>query len=319
MRVCIVGFFGWGNAGDEGILQAMMDSLGHENEYVVCTTLPFNLVGGYLRRLPPWVANVRTVHDGRTDFHVLLLGGGGLDWGYGWETVIRAVRNGIPCINYGVGYKTGLEGIREFRQFLRLFKAVTVRDVDSYALAREVLNIEAYLTMCPAVNLKEEKPEFHFHEGSVVVCPRFEDFHVGDNRDQIDWIVNRLMDEDRPVYLIPFSREDLEGHERDLMLCKEIHRRLREEFVASEVLPLDGFSPRQIKYVISRSSLVVSGGRYHALVWAASHGVPYEVYPRGLNNYPKTLSFVKTHQIYGDRIAEMERVNVDVFRRVLNG
>lgn len=312
LRVMITGFYGWGNAGDEGILQAIMDELG-DNEYLVSTTLPFTMLDEYRRRIV--VAEVRNVNDRRIDYDVYLLGGGGLGWGFGWGQALSAFSARKPCMNYAVGYgKYETNLARLYRAFLEQFNAVTVRDEDSQLVLRAI-DVHATLTMCPSINLKEEK--FDCPKGVIAVCPRYEDSDAfgnpGDNTPQIDWIVSRLKDVADEVLLIPFSARDVEGNLRDLGVCREIAHRLK----GATILPVDGYSPRKIKYAISQSKLVLSGGRYHALVWAAAHKIPYELSPT--TKLSKAQHFIAVHKKYGDQLKKMEKKNVEIFKRVARG
>jgi len=309
----ITGFYGWGNAGDEGILQAIMDELG-DNEYVVSTTLPFTMLNSYNHRI---LAEVRTIDDRRIDYDVYLLGGGGLGWGFGWGQALSAFSSHKRCMNYAVGYgkhDPKLAGL--YKAFLEQFDALTVRDEDSQFVL-EALGVHAPLTMCPAINLKEEK--FECAKNMIAVCPRYEDSDAlgnpGDNTPQIDWIVSWLKDAglDDEVLLIPFSARDGEGNLRDLAVCREITHKLK----GATILPVDGYSPRKIKYAISQSKLVISGGRYHALVWAAAHKIPYELSPT--TKLPKGQRFMAMHKKYGDKLKEMEKKNVEIFKRVAHG
>ena len=77
MRILIAGFLGWGNLGDEGILQAIMDEIG-DNEYSVSTTLPFTMLSNYHRKMPSF-RDVRQIYDTRTDFDAYILEGGKLN------------------------------------------------------------------------------------------------------------------------------------------------------------------------------------------------------------------------------------------------
>lgn len=312
MRICITGFYGWGNNGDEGILLSIMDSLG-DNEYVVCTNLPYTLSENYRKRLPV-LEDVRHMYDGRSDYDAFLLGGGGLSWGFGWRQALVALSAEKPSMNYGVGYSTRsmfhkkLMGL--YAEFLKQFDAITVRDEQSLQLLRE-LGVQGALTMCPSINLKGEK--FDCPQNMIAVCPRYEDAVSYDhNKPQIDWMFSRLQNVSDEVLLIPFAPYNKEGVPVDLALCRDLAKRLRN----AQILDVDGYSPRKIKYAISKSKLVISGGRYHALVWAAAHNVPYEVCPSATENYPKANAFIEMHKKYGNKLKEMELKNKQTFRKV---
>lgn len=315
-RICISGYYGVGNNGDEGVLLAIMDELGWENEYIVISPLPFNMCDSYKKHIP-FTEDVRTQFDQRIDYDAYLLGGGNLNWGYGWQQGLQAFASDKQCINYAVEYQKDLFYNPKlqtiYKAFLEHFGAITVRNKHSQDLLREI-GVESFLTGCPAINLKERK--ISVVENMVAVCPRFEDFNVGNNNDQIEWLVNRLQDIKDEVLLIPFCPTDLEGQLRDLEVCKEIVVRLK----GARILNIDGYSPREVKYVISRSKKVISGGRYHAVLWAMAHNIPFEVYPQALVNYPKIQGVIEIYQENGvDKMKEMERKNVKIFRENVHG
>lgn len=296
-RICVAGFYGWANSGDEGILAAIVDTLGTSHEYLVATNLPYDRRNDYVEHLK-WnlsadaEAEVRSMEDGRTDYDLLLYGGGRVHWGWGWQLAMTAVKAEVPVMMYGVEL-----GIRSpsyveklgmvYGRFLNEFSAVTVRDLASKELLSRLGVEKAVLTMCPAVNLKEEPVDCL--EGAVAVCPRYWDWDSeGKNKAQVDWIEERVRLHRGEALLIPLGPKDLEGKDVDLALCKELKRRIPD----SEILDATGFEPRKIKYAISKSRLIVNGGRYHALVWAEAHGIPWEAYPESIEVYPKIRGFM---------------------------
>jgi polysaccharide pyruvyl transferase WcaK-like protein len=266
------------------------------------------------------LCDVRQIYDTRTDFDFYLLGGGKLNWGYGWRQALAVFAANKPSMNYAVAYGNHPSLYhpklnRLYAEFLRQFDAITVRDQDSFDLLANEIGVKSTLTMCPAINLKEEK--WSCPENMIAVCPRYEDSdqfgNSGDNKPQVDWIVNRLKDQGDEVLLIPFAPKNMEGAPVDLALCREIAAKLK----GATILQTDGFNPRQVKYAISRSKRVISGGRYHALVWAIAHNKPYEVCPSAIANYPRIQSILKTHQIYGDKLKEMEKENAKIFKKTI--
>lgn len=319
MRVLIANFAAWGNCGDEAILQAIMDELG-ENEYSVSTTLPFIMLSDYHRRFPS-LRDVRQIYDIRTDFDAYILGGGKLGWGYGWRQALAVFSADLPAMNYGVAYDKDpflyhpkLNGL--YADFLKQFNAITVRDQESFNIMEEI-GVKSTLTMCPAINLKEEK--ISCPENMIAVCPRFEDAdrmgNAGDNKPQVDWIVKRLEGLGEEVLLIPFAPKNMEGVPVDLELCREIASKVK----GATILPTDGYNPKQVKYAISKSRIVISGGRYHAVLWAIVHNKPFEVCPTTLVNYPRIKALIDTYSKYGDKLKDMEKKNVEIFKKIVNG
>lgn len=321
MKIGIVGQFGFGNVGDEGILQAIMDSLGFEHEYVILTTLPFTMVSEYHREVPNAV-DVRTIDDTRTDYDACIYGGGKVDWGFAWGFFLRAFAEGIPTMAYGIALRTD-QTLKHsklfplFAQYFSNFDAITLRDIASTELLRPMSASLAHAetTMCPAINLKEERVECP-EEATIAVCPRYGDFDENgevNDKPQVDWFVEKIAELKAPqheVLLIPFFHKDLENHPRDFALCEEINRRL-----GGGCHFLHTNDPRKIKYAISRSERVLSGGRYHAIVWAIAHGIPYDIAPTiGEPANSKIEGLVRMHDFFGrEKLLEMEKENKRYF------
>lgn len=316
MRIGIAGQFGFGNNGDEGILQAIMDSFPLDTEFIVSTSLPFNMTDAYSHRIPNAV-DVRTLEDTRTDFDVCMYGGGKVDWGFAWGYFIRAFNADIKTMAYGISLRNdqlyNLKMHRLYEIFFNKFRQITVRDVATKELLESIYNT-CTLTMCPALKLKEEKTSIP--DGKVAVCPRYGDYNEKgevDNTAQIDWFVKRLEKYGKKsITLIPFYPKDLEGNLRDLELCQQINRRLGG---GCNILPTDGFSPRKIKYVIANSELVLSGGRYHAIVWAIAHDIPYEISPLVTGvAWSKLKGLVEMDRQFGrEKLLDMEHKNKELF------
>lgn len=316
MRIAIVGQFGIGNVGDEGILQAIMDSLGLEHDCIVITTLPFNIIGTYKSRIPNAV-DLRTIDDTRTDFDVCLYGGGKIDWGFGWGYFIRAFNANKKTMAYGISLRTDQYqklGVL-YSAFFSEFNKITIRDMVSKKILDSILTLKnpIKLTMCPAINLKEEKAS---SEGTIAVCPRYGDYNEKgevDNTAQVDWFVKRLAPYHRKsITLIPFHPKDLEGSLRDLELCQTINKRLGG---GCNIFPSDGFNARKVKYAIANSELVLSGGRYHAIVWAMAYDIPYGIAPTVTGIAKAKLDgLVEMYDCFGsEKLMRMELENKKMF------
>jgi polysaccharide pyruvyl transferase WcaK-like protein len=318
MKINIVGQYGFANVGDEGILQAIMDSLGLDHEYIVSTSLPFNLIGNYHFRLPS-ASNVRTLDDERMDYDACIYGGGKVDWGFGWGHFIRAFNANKKTMAYGIALRTDQDNTKLrhlYEVFFNQFQRVTVRDMATKELLVSMLN-NSTLTMCPAINLKEQKTSCP--EGAIAVCPRYGDYNQKgevDNEPQIQWFISHLKDTPKnKIMLIPFYPKDLEGKLRDLELCNEINRRLGG---GCYIFPCDGYNARKVKYAISKSAVVMSGGRYHAIVWAIAHSIPYTIAPTiGEPALSKLQGLKEMHEVFGrQKLLNLEYENKKLFEEI---
>lgn len=311
IKIEICGFYGFGNVGDEAILQSIMDPLGN-HEYIISTSLPHHQMQEYSGRIGH---EVRSYEDHRTDIDLYILGGGELNWGYAWRQCLSIFASKTPCMNYAVGYNElwyYSEQLHElYYEFLKNFNIISVRDKESLELINGLgPDITPTLTFDPTINLQEE--QFDCPENKILVFPRYED--VVSNQPQFDWLIDELSEVSDEVVLLPCAPQNVDGHHVDLQLCTYLSERLE----GSEILNISPFSPRQFKYLVSKSKKVVSGGRYHPIVFAIAHDVPYCISPTS-HTYPKVQSLVSMHNQFGkDGLKRLAEQNMELLHTILN-
>ena len=304
-RVCISGFYGWGNTGDEAILLSIIDKLS-DHEIIVSTTLPYTLLADYKSRLPDRVVDVRTVYDTRLDFDYYILGGGELGWGYGLRQAVCVLASDfIKAIHFGIGYNRNSRlNVKKmyplFYSFLSLFDFVAVRDIETVELLKDI-GIKPHLTMCPALSLREE-PIAEIYKDAIVVVPRFSDFGREWDEKQMSWICDVLRDIEEKIVFVPFAHSDREGRLLDMQLCLEIKERIGRGLI----FPNDGFTPREVKALIASSKMVITGGRYHALLWALGANKAFRIFPLAKERYSKISALLKTYRMGNLHILEQK-------------
>ena len=310
MRIQICGFYGFGNVGDEAILQSIMDQLGN-HEYIISTSLPYSHES-FQNYSKITGKEIRLHEDMRTDFDAYILGGGDLNWGYGWRQCLSIFSKNIPSMNYAVGYNKRWYYNEKFHklyyEFLKNFNVITVRDEPSLNLIREIsYGLNPILTFDPSILLKEEK----FDEcptNKIVVFPRYGDGSISDEQ-QIEWLVNELKDVSNEVILIACAPKNDDGIDVDLNLCKQ----LRDKLVGSVIMDISPFEPRKLKYLISQSKIVYSGGRYHPVIFAMSHNIPFKFSPIS-ESYSKNRHVLYMYQKFGrDMIIALANRNKELF------
>lgn len=288
-----------------------MEQLG-DNEYIVSTSLPYHQMQEYSERMG---LEVRSHEDHRTDIDLYILGGGELNWGYAWRQCLSMFASKVPCMNYAVGYNKlwyYSEHLHEvYRAFLNNFNIISVRDKESYNLI-DGLGSELFpaLTFDPTINLQETP--FPCPENKILVFPRYED--VASNQPQFDWLIDTLRDVSDEVVLVPCAPYNVDGQHIDLQLCKYLSERLE----GSEILNISPFCPRQVKYLVSKSKRVVSGGRYHPIVFAIAHDIPYCISTTS-HSYPKLQSLVNMHDQFGKYgLKKLAEQNVELLNTVID-
>lgn len=315
MRIEICGFYGFGNVGDESILQSIIDDLGDKNEYIISTSLPYNMVawGNYSKIIG---REIRLHEDMRTDFDAYILGGGELNWGYGWRQCLSIFSKNVPCMNYAVGYNkkwyysNRLHSL--YYEFLKNFNVITVRDEQSSNLLKEISpNLNPILTFDPSINLKEKK--FDCQKNKILAFPRYEDGNVS-NQHQLDWFLHELKHVSNDVILVACAPRNIDGYPIDLELCQY----LKDRLPGSQITNVSPFEPRKMKYLVSQSKIIYSGGRYHPLIFAIAHNIPFKISPTA-NSYSKVQSVIDTYQKFGrDILIKLAEQNKKIFLEMIN-
>lgn len=316
MRVEICGFYGFGNAGDEAILQSIIDNIGRQHEYIISTSLPYNHWKSYTSA-SGMNYEIRSHDDLRTDIDVYILGGGELNWGYGWRQCLSMFANDkVRCMNYGVGYNRKWYYSNRlhklYYEFLKNFNAITVRDEVSFGLLQEIGLDNVTLAFDPTITLKDEKFD-NCPIGKIAVFPRYEDAGIDSNAMQIEWLVSKLKNVARDVVLVACGPKNIEGYPVDMVLCEKLYRRLN----GSHIIEISPFEPRKMKYLISQCKMIYSGGRYHPIVFAISHNVHFKLSPAA-NSYPKNQSILDMFQKFGrDGLMKLANKNNETFLEMM--
>lgn len=315
MRIEICGFYGFGNVGDEAIIQSIMDELGNNHEYIISTSLPYSLNAwqNYSRIIGK---EIRLHEDMRTDFDAYILGGGELNWGYGWRQCLSIFASGKPCMNYATSYNrkwyysTRLHKL--YYEFLKNFNAITVRDEYSLHLLNEVGiglgNLNTVLTFDPSINLKNQKFEnADYYNNKIVAFPRYED--ISSNQPQLDWFLKELKDVSNDVILVACAPRNIDEYPIDLELCQY----LKDRLPGSQIIDISPFEPRKVKYLVSKSRIVYSGGRYHPLIFAIAHDIPFKISPTA-SSYPKVQFVTDMYRKFGrDGLIKLAELNKKIF------
>ena len=239
MKVLIIGFYGWGNCGDESILNGisqMLMNIDSNIEIEIASDIPFTEHDNYMQRIisPVAARSIRTLSNFSMDgVDLVILGGGGLTLGYGYGLVSMAIHCNIPVINLGIGIHKDCVPSPIFKEFTAHFAAILPRSGPLSKLMTDN-GIENTLSFCPStysmVAKKGDLPDNY-----IVVTPRRTD----DDETQIDIILRELQQyrDTTNIVLVPFSRVDLCGDAIDLLLCEEI----RDAIPESTIVPWDGY------------------------------------------------------------------------------
>lgn len=305
MHIALAGYYGFGNAGDDAILVAVVDAVRRTLPATAITVITYP--GGDLDAVRP-AAGVEAVDGadlGGVDAalalaEVLIVGGGGLIQDYlpsddrarlsphqanlgFWTTLAvlaraRATRTMTWAI--GIGPLTTAAGRHEAALFLSLVDRVTVRDEESARLARELGARRITVAGDPAFLLEPAPGDPVAAEAEVEDLPVSGSRRVavvvrswGDDRwmDPLAAGLDRLVEElDADVIFVPFQQGG-RGLANDALASTRVAARMRHRSRRAVLgVPL---TPAQKHAALAHSDLVV-GMRLHAVVFAATAGVP---------------------------------------------
>lgn len=301
-RVLISGYYGFGNLGDEALLEAIIRSLRQRAPDLAITVLsadPVKTARTYevqaVHRLNP-----RAVLEALRSTDLLLSGGGTLlqdktslrSLIYYASIVHAARRLGKAVMIYanGLGPLTTRTGRHIARRTLEIVDRITLRDelslADMEALgARPRQPVE--VTADPAFSLEPSGPDRLQHifsaenipeGGLIIVSLRPWGRNVGYVKEVVAGLRNFTGDRDLSVVVLPMHRQ------KDL----EISRRVAESLGRKAIVLENAYPPRDVLALLGSATLVVAM-RLHTLIMAASQGVP----AAGIVYDPKVAGFLK--------------------------
>jgi polysaccharide pyruvyl transferase WcaK-like protein len=201
------------------------------------------------------------------DIDLVLLGGGGLSFGYGYGIVANAFRLGVPVLYYGVSIHTDVIHSEIFKDFSKYFSEIIVRSPRVSQVLQEN-GIENTLSFCPSVYASMlPPPALPNHYILVTPC-----LYDTDTDLQVDSIIKTIEPymESHEIIMVPFSRTNLDDVPIDLRICQMVETSDKRIKVAD----WNGFRCDQTKSLFRGADAVVNTGRYHSAVFAMESCVP---------------------------------------------
>jgi polysaccharide pyruvyl transferase WcaK-like protein len=270
-RIVINGFFGKGNCGDEAILQTWYDRLSHRFRIVVSMDMDIvNFQKSYIES--DLYKNIDIIHNKRLDIFCrddikyYIIGGGGLGMGFGLEQWMHAeLRNKktfyLGTIVHEEFFEVGENLMQMNRLFFESFEMISVRDRYSNENLKKYFGVDSFVFPDIAVGMSTEEIEIKSDRKYVVVTIR----DNGENdleylKKWIDKIKYYAKINSYEILYIPFDRTDE-------VIMTSIGLNIKYDKIY--------WHPKKVKYIISKSEMVFSIGRYHPLIFAISSGVTF--------------------------------------------
>lgn len=271
--IVLAGFWGRGNAGDEAMLQCIVETLGDRFEYALCV----NEHGAYpgFWDWYPYVGRT-IVNQGDADIFGrikkpvgILVGGGGLPIGFAAAPVVAARSRGLKTAMAGVDIWRTKERnspmAAEMRRWLGSLDACYGRTANSAENgAKAGCGDTVRLGADWALNLEADRsPEVFDQPGRALVVLREDNPEAlpANYREQILSLLASISAAGKVPFFLPFSPED-------------------DRFI--DTMGLRGAAPtentwwnaRRLKQLIGSSGMTVSVGRLHPLIFGAPTGRP---------------------------------------------
>lgn len=265
------GFYGNNNCGDEALLATMLQYFSRDYRIVVAVN---NLV--YVKeklitpKIPPYdkLKVIWSLNRGAMaapDVAGLLLGGGGLGLGFGWDQYMFAWRYGKKIIHTGVHITEEFisDDASDFNtvtsMFLRAAHFFSVRHRRSIEVAGRLGVHPQYV---PDWAFGLDQKEGPLPKGDYVVVTIRADTNRNNPRtpEIIKSITDYAAAEGLKIVLIPFDASD---------------QNLTRSFnIKGEMMGNLFSKPQYVKYLIGQAKAVFSLGRYHPLVFGMANDVP---------------------------------------------
>lgn len=265
----LMGFLGRGNVGDEAIFQCIYEAFRDQFDFVVAVD-EHGAKSGWQDWYP--YTEVDRISQGDVYFFekrlaALLVGGGGLGLGFGASQVIAACGAGTPTAFVGTEHththKVEPVTVKASRNFLALFDYVSLRSKISVDWAYEDgINVKYGADW--ALNLLTDNSAdvtINRKRAAVVLREFPKEAASNDYISKTEKLLKGIRDQGYEPVLLPFSPED---------------ERFSDETALSSLArqEVHWWNARRVQQIIASSGLLVSVGRLHPIIFAASVGTP---------------------------------------------
>jgi polysaccharide pyruvyl transferase WcaK-like protein len=269
-RIIINGFFAKGNCGDEAILQTWYDKL--SPYYRIVASIDNDLFINSEFKVSELYNNIDLIQNRRVDIFSedikgYIIGGGGLGLGFGIEQLLHSLswkyntkKMYLGIIVHDEFFRGGQLSIDINKKIFESFDLISVRDTESKNNLSNYFNIDALQYPDIAFGLDIEETEIKSEKDYIVVVIRDygRDSKVENIIKWLDKIKTYADENNYDILYLPFDKTD-----------ENLINSLGLEIKYDRIY----WHPKKVKYLISKSKIVFSLGRFHPLVFGISSGV----------------------------------------------
>lgn len=277
-KILLAGYYGFGNLGDEAILEMVLEQVLEITNKDNITVLSGNKATTNRKY------NIDTIH--RYDVfsiirklkasYILVFGGGSLLQDvtskrsiYYYLFLIRLAKlmgNKVVMLSQGIGPLVNENSKRSVAKTLNMVDYITVRDKYSKVFLGSIgVNInKVYLSADPVICLRDNENYENNNDNAKRVCFSLRNWKGSDVGEKISSITEMLINNGIECYFIPFY------YDEDLELILNIEKKIGNRAIYYK----EKLSTNEAYDIIKNMNLLV-GVRLHSLIFAATANVPF--------------------------------------------
>jgi len=276
-KMLLAGYYGFGNLGDEAILEMTLEQIFEITDRENITVLSGNKAITSKRYNVNTIDryNVLSILNALKSADVLIFGGGSLLQDvtskrsiYYYLFLIRLaklMKNKVVMLSQGIGPITCENSIKAVRSTLSLVDYITVRDKHSKEFLESIGVDEKkiFLSTDPVINLRKDNSIEYEKQSTRKVCFSLRNWKGSDVSTKICKVAEKLIDDGIECHFIPFY------HKEDLQLIDQV-----EEILGSKAFYYRDRLSTGDAFDIIKTMDVMVGVRLHSLIFAAAANVP---------------------------------------------
>ena len=276
-KMLLAGYYGFGNLGDEAILEMTLKQIleitDRENITVLSGNKEVTRKKYNVKTIDRY--NVLSILNALQSSDVLIFGGGSLLQDvtskrsiYYYLFLIRLaklMKNKIVMLSQGIGPIINEKSKKAVQSTLSLVDYITVRDSYSKKFL-ESIGVDAkkiFLSTDPVINIRNDSPFESKKQGTKKICFSLRNWKDSDVSHKISKVAERLIEDGMECHFIPFY------YKEDLQLIDQV-----EEILGNKAVYYKEKLSTSNAFDVIKTMDVMVGVRLHSLIFAAAANVP---------------------------------------------